>query len=111
MPPGCSARTTRTPGTASGSSNRWYVSSSFPDVSVLTDRGQAESTLVSDLLRIAKLVHSPAARTTVARLSAADGVYDDVGYENIQAVYAHNPRLVARLDRARGQPAFAASRA
>jgi diguanylate cyclase (GGDEF)-like protein/putative nucleotidyltransferase with HDIG domain len=78
-----------------------------PDVSVLVARGQAESQLVSDLQRIAALARSPAAKAVVARLSAADGAYDDVGYQMIQAVYAHDNRLVERLDRTREDPAFA----
>ncbi len=78
-----------------------------PDVSVLTARGQAEVTLVSDLVHIAALARSPGAKATVARLSTADGAYDDVGYQIIQAVYAHNRRLVERLDRTLGQAAFA----
>ena len=78
-----------------------------PDVSVLTARGAAESTLVADLVRIAALARSPAAKATVARLSAADGAYDDVDYQIIQAVYAHDNRLVERLDRTLGEAAFA----
>jgi diguanylate cyclase (GGDEF)-like protein/putative nucleotidyltransferase with HDIG domain len=77
-----------------------------PDVSTLAARGQAESTLVSDLLRIATLSRSPAARATVARLSTADGAYDDIGYEIIQAVYAHDNALAERLDKTRGEAAF-----
>jgi diguanylate cyclase (GGDEF)-like protein/putative nucleotidyltransferase with HDIG domain len=78
-----------------------------PDISALTDRGQAESTLVSDLVRIAALARSPAAKATVARLSAADGAYDDINYEIIQAVYAGDERLVEQVDKTRGEPAFA----
>ena len=78
-----------------------------PDVWVLSARGQAESTLVADLIHIAALAQSPAAKATVARLSAADGAYDDVGYQIIQAVYAHDNRLVVRLDRTLGEAAFA----
>jgi len=78
-----------------------------PNVSVLAARGQAESTLVADLIHIAALAQSPAAKATVARLSAADGAYDDVGYQIIQAVYAHDNRLVVRLDRTLGDAAFA----
>jgi diguanylate cyclase (GGDEF)-like protein/putative nucleotidyltransferase with HDIG domain len=78
-----------------------------PDVSVLAARGQAESQLVVDLQHLAALATSPAAKAVVARLSAADGAYDDVGYQMIQAVYAHDHRLVARLDKTREDGAFA----
>ncbi len=78
-----------------------------PSVSVLSARGEAESALVADLVRIAALARSPAAKATVAHLSAADGAYDDVGYRIIQAVYAHDNRLVVRLDQTLGEPAFA----
>jgi diguanylate cyclase (GGDEF)-like protein/putative nucleotidyltransferase with HDIG domain len=78
-----------------------------PDVSVLVDRGQAESELVGDLQRIAALAVTPAAKAVVARLAAADGAYDNVGYQIIQAVYAHNDRLVERLDKTREDAAFA----
>jgi diguanylate cyclase (GGDEF)-like protein/putative nucleotidyltransferase with HDIG domain len=78
-----------------------------PDVSVLSDRGLAESQLVADLQRIAAVDRMPGSRAVVARLTAADGAYDEVGYEMIQAVYAHDDRLVERLDGTRGEPAFA----
>jgi diguanylate cyclase (GGDEF)-like protein/putative nucleotidyltransferase with HDIG domain len=78
-----------------------------PSVSVLTARGDAESTLVADLVQIAALARSPRAKATVARLSAADGAYDDVGFQIIQAVYAHDNRLVKRLDKTDGEAAFA----
>ena len=78
-----------------------------PDVSVLVARGQAESQLVVDLQRIAALARTPTAKAVVARLAAADGAYDDVGYDTIQAVYAHNYRLVRHLDQSRGEAAFA----
>jgi diguanylate cyclase (GGDEF)-like protein/putative nucleotidyltransferase with HDIG domain len=78
-----------------------------PDVSVLTERGRAESQLVADLERIATLDRRPEAKAVVARLAGADGAYDQVGYDIIQAVYAHDNRLVERLDRTRGDAAFA----
>jgi diguanylate cyclase (GGDEF)-like protein/putative nucleotidyltransferase with HDIG domain len=78
-----------------------------PDVSVLTSRGQAESQLVDDLQRIAAMDPTPAAKAVVGRLTAADGAYDEIGYETIQAVYAHDHRLVERLDKTRGEAAFA----
>jgi diguanylate cyclase (GGDEF)-like protein/putative nucleotidyltransferase with HDIG domain len=78
-----------------------------PDVSVLSDRGLAESQLVDDLQRIAALDRIPGARAVVARLTAADGAYDEIGYEEIQAVYAHDTRLVQHLDKSRGEAAFA----
>jgi diguanylate cyclase (GGDEF)-like protein/putative nucleotidyltransferase with HDIG domain len=78
-----------------------------PSVAVLSARGEAESALVADLGRIAALARTPAARATVARLAAADGAYDDVGYRIIQAVYAHDSRLVKRLDETLGEAAFA----
>jgi diguanylate cyclase (GGDEF)-like protein/putative nucleotidyltransferase with HDIG domain len=77
-----------------------------PKVSVLTARGAAESSLVADLVRIAALARSPVAKATVARLSSADGAYDDVDYQIIQGVYAHDNRLVDRLDETLGQAAF-----
>jgi diguanylate cyclase (GGDEF)-like protein/putative nucleotidyltransferase with HDIG domain len=76
-----------------------------PDASVLADRGSAETQLVEDLLQITALDH--AAKSVVARLTAADGAYDEIGYETIQAVYAHDYRLVERLDKTRGEAAFA----
>ena len=78
-----------------------------PDVSVLVARGQAEAELVVDLQRIAALARTPTAKAVVARLAAADGAYDEVGYDTIQAVYAHNYRLVQHLDQTRGEAAFA----
>lgn len=78
-----------------------------PAVSVLAARGAAEGTLVADLNHIASLARSPAAKATVARLAAADGAYDDVNYQIIQAVYAHDSRLVDRLDKTLGEAAFA----
>jgi diguanylate cyclase (GGDEF)-like protein/putative nucleotidyltransferase with HDIG domain len=78
-----------------------------PDVSVLTARGQAESQLVHDLLRIAAMDPTPATKAVVGRLTAADGAYDEIGYETIQAVYAHDNRLVERIDKTRGEVAFA----
>ena len=78
-----------------------------PDVSVLTARGLAESQLVDDLQRIAGLARTPGAKAVVARLAAADGAYDEIGYETIEAVYARDNRLVEDLDKARGEAAFA----
>jgi diguanylate cyclase (GGDEF)-like protein len=78
-----------------------------PDVSVLTRRGAAESRLVADLLSIAKATPSATEKGTIGRLMKAVGVYDEVGYEIIQAVYAGNRGLALRLDEARGEPAFA----
>jgi diguanylate cyclase (GGDEF)-like protein/putative nucleotidyltransferase with HDIG domain len=78
-----------------------------PDVSVLSARGLAESQLVGDLQRIAALARTPAAKAVVARLATADGAYDEVGYETIQAVYAHDNRLIEHLDKTRGEAAFA----
>jgi diguanylate cyclase (GGDEF)-like protein len=78
-----------------------------PDVSVLTRRGAAESRLVADLLSIAKATPSATEKGTIGRLMKAVGVYDEVGYEIIQAVYAGNRHLALRLDEARGEPAFA----
>ena len=43
----------------------------------------------------------------MARLSAADGIYDGINFQIIQAVYAHNRRLVERLDRTQAEAAFA----
>ena len=76
------------------------------DVSVLTDRGAAETQLVSDLQAIAAMDSTPHTKGLVARLISADGAYDEIGYETIQAVYAHDKRLVARLDKTQFQPAF-----
>jgi diguanylate cyclase (GGDEF)-like protein/putative nucleotidyltransferase with HDIG domain len=78
-----------------------------PDVSVLSQRGLVESQLVSDLQRIVAMEPTSGAKAVVARLTAAFGAYDEVGYEEIQAVYAHDDRRVARLDRTRGESAFA----
>jgi diguanylate cyclase (GGDEF)-like protein/putative nucleotidyltransferase with HDIG domain len=78
-----------------------------PDVSVLTARGQAENELVQDLQRIAAADPTPSARAVVGQLTAADGAYDAIGYETIQAIYAHDNRLVERLDTTRGDAAFA----
>jgi hypothetical protein len=78
-----------------------------PDVSTLVARGLAESQLVGDLQRIANLARTRAAKAVVARLAAADGAYDEVGYVTIQAVYAHNNRLIEHLDKTRGAAAFA----
>jgi diguanylate cyclase (GGDEF)-like protein/putative nucleotidyltransferase with HDIG domain len=78
-----------------------------PDVSVLADRGSAESQLVDDLQRIVAADRLPGARAVIARLTAADGTYDQVGYEIIQGVLAHDRPLVAKLDRTRGEAAFA----
>jgi diguanylate cyclase (GGDEF)-like protein/putative nucleotidyltransferase with HDIG domain len=78
----------------------------IPDVSVLVARGDAEDALVADLKRLDALAQSPAAKATVARLSTADGAYDQVGFDIIQAVYSHNIRLSERLDRTRGDRAF-----
>jgi diguanylate cyclase (GGDEF)-like protein/putative nucleotidyltransferase with HDIG domain len=78
-----------------------------PNVTVLSDRGRAEAALVSDLVRIASLAQSPVAKATVARLSTADGAYDNVNFQIIQAVYAHKNRLVSQLDRTQAEAAFA----
>ena len=78
-----------------------------PDASALTARGLAESQLVDDLQRIAGLARTPGAKAVVARLAAADGAYDEIGYETIEAVYARDNRLVEHLDKARGEAAFA----
>jgi diguanylate cyclase (GGDEF)-like protein/putative nucleotidyltransferase with HDIG domain len=78
-----------------------------PDVSVLTERGTAETQLVGDLQQIAAMGTTPAAKAVVARLLAADGQYDAVGYDIIQAVLANNNRLVEHLDKTRGKAAFA----
>jgi len=78
-----------------------------PDVSVLVSRGDAEDALVADMKRLDELARSPAAKATVARLSTADGAYDQVGFDIIQAVYSHNIPLSERLDRTRGDQAFA----
>jgi diguanylate cyclase (GGDEF)-like protein/putative nucleotidyltransferase with HDIG domain len=78
-----------------------------PDVSVLTERGTAETQLVGDLQQIAAMSSTPGARAMVARLLAADGDYDEVGYDIIQAVLANDNRLVERLDKTRGEAAFA----
>lgn len=77
------------------------------DVSILTDRGAAETQLVSDLQQIAALGVTPQSKAIVARLISADGTYDQVGYEVIQAAYARDPRLVEDLDRSEGAAAFA----
>ncbi|HEY8765325.1 MAG TPA: diguanylate cyclase [Solirubrobacteraceae bacterium] len=77
-----------------------------PDVSVLVSRGNAEDALVADMQRLDALASSPAARATVARLSTADGAYDQVGFDIIQAVYSRNIPLSERLDRRRGDQAF-----
>ena len=78
-----------------------------PDVSVLSERGAAESRLVADLLRIGKTTPLAAEKVMAHQLIKAFGVYDEVGYEIIQAVYAGDHRLELRLDRARGRQAFA----
>jgi diguanylate cyclase (GGDEF)-like protein/putative nucleotidyltransferase with HDIG domain len=78
-----------------------------PRVAVLAARGSAEKQLVEDLQRIAALAGTPAAKTVVARLTAADGAYDDIGYQTILAVYAHDNRLAEHLDRTQGEAAFA----
>jgi len=77
------------------------------DVSVLSERGAAETELIGDLQRISAFDAEPAAKAVVARLLAADGAYDDVGYEIIQAVYADDTRLADRLDKTKGEAAFA----
>ena len=58
-----------------------------PDVSVLVERGAAESRLVADLLSIGKTTPLAAEKVMARRLIKAFGVYDQVGYEIIQAVY------------------------
>jgi diguanylate cyclase (GGDEF)-like protein/putative nucleotidyltransferase with HDIG domain len=78
-----------------------------PNVAVLTERGTAETDLVTDLQRIAAVDARPAAKALVARLLAADGIYDQIEYEIILAVYAHDGRSVEQLDRTQGAPAFA----
>lgn len=77
-----------------------------PDVSVLTARGAAENKLVDDLVTIGGAAPSAAQRRTVGELMQAVGVYDQIGYEMIQAAYAGDLRRVTRLDTTRGQPAF-----
>ena len=78
-----------------------------PDVSVLVERGAAESRLVEDLLSIGKTTPLAAEKVMARRLIKAFGVYDQGGYEIIQAVYGRDHRLELRLDRARGRQAFA----
>ena len=77
-----------------------------PDVSVLVERGAAESRLVADLLSIGKTTPVAAEKVMARRLIKAFGVYDQVGYEIIQAVYAGDHRLELKLDRSRGRDAF-----
>jgi diguanylate cyclase (GGDEF)-like protein len=76
-----------------------------PDVGLLSERGAVETRLVTDLQRIGAL--DTADRPAVTRLTAASGAYTQVEYEMIQAVYAHDNRLVERLNRTRGNAAFA----
>jgi diguanylate cyclase (GGDEF)-like protein len=76
-----------------------------PDVALLSTRGSAETQLIGDLQRIAGM--DSADRPVVSRLMAAYGAYGQVEYEMIQAVYAGDNRLVARLARTRGDGAFA----
>ncbi|MGZ4187926.1 MAG: bifunctional diguanylate cyclase/phosphohydrolase [Solirubrobacteraceae bacterium] len=78
-----------------------------PDASILAERGAAESKLVADLLSIGSRTRSAAEKSTVDQLMKAVGVYDEVGYEIIQAVYAGDARLAVRLDKERGEGAFA----
>ncbi len=78
-----------------------------PDVSVLVERGAAESRLVADLLRIGKTTPLAEEKVMARRLIKWFGVYDQVGYEIIQAVYAGDHRLELKLDRSRGRQAFA----
>ena len=65
-----------------------------PDVSVLVERGAAESRLVADLLSIGKTTPLTAEKVMARRLIKAFGVYDQIGYEIIQAVYDRDHRLV-----------------
>jgi diguanylate cyclase (GGDEF)-like protein len=78
-----------------------------PAVSVLATRGQVQNALANDIQRIAAMAHSPAANATLGRLTTADGAYDDVDFQIIEAVYAHDNRLIERLDRTVGNAAFA----
>jgi diguanylate cyclase (GGDEF)-like protein/putative nucleotidyltransferase with HDIG domain len=75
-----------------------------PDVSLLSVRGSAENQLIADLQRIAAI--DTADRPVVSRLMAAYGAYGQVQYDEIQAVYASDNRLVARIARTRGNSAF-----
>ena len=77
---------------------------------MLAERGTAETQLVSDLQEIAAMSTTPAAKAVVARLLAADGEYDEIGYEIIQAVYANDNRLVEHLDKTRGERGVRARR-